>query len=141
MQKNNSPFPPYGNPTPTSAPNHDQHTHQCSSQAPVSQAYGSADATAPHLLHDQNYYQYGVEGYDYYPAAPADGVGSWFDFSNSCYLKGFLIGAGATLLLTNSSIQKTLVKGTVKLWSIVQGGVEEVKEQFQDVKAEMSQEK
>jgi hypothetical protein len=77
-----------------------------------------------------------------YPqAAPAPtGVASWFDFSNSGYLKGFLAGAGATLLLTNSTVQKALVRGTVKAWSFVQGGMEEVKEQFQDVKAEMSQE-
>lgn len=72
--------------------------------------------------------------------APASGIGSWFDFSSSGYLKGFLIGAGATLLLTNSTIQKALIRGTVKAWSFVQGGMEEVKEQFQDVKAEMSQE-
>lgn len=71
-------------------------------------------------------------------ASPAFG-GGWFDFSNGCYLKGFALGAGITLLLTNSSVQKALVKGVVKVWSIVQGGVEEVKETFQDVKAEMSQ--
>jgi hypothetical protein len=77
-----------------------------------------------------------------YPqAAPTPtGVASWFDFSNSGYLKGFLAGAGATLLLTNPTIQKALVRGTVKAWSFVQGGVEEVKEQFRDVNAEMSQE-
>jgi hypothetical protein len=66
--------------------------------------------------------------------------GSWFDFSSAGYLKGLLAGAGITLLLTNTSVQKVLIRGTVKVWSTFQGGVEEVKEQFKDVKAEMSQE-
>lgn len=66
--------------------------------------------------------------------------GSWFDLSSAGYLKGLLAGAGITLLLTNTSAQKVLIRGTVKVWSTFQGGVEEVKEQFKDVKAEMSQE-
>jgi hypothetical protein len=66
--------------------------------------------------------------------------GSWFDFSSAGYLKGFLAGTGITLLLTNTGVQKALIRGTVKVWSTFQGGVEEVKEQFKDVKAEMSQE-
>lgn len=64
---------------------------------------------------------------------------SWFNFHNSGYLKGFVVGAGVALILTNPSVQKALVAGAVKLWSTVQGGVEEVKEQIQDIKAEMSQ--
>lgn len=96
---------------------------------------------------DPYYYQYGEAEYGYLsagtavPAVSANGVGGWFEFSNAGYLKGFLVAAGATLILTNPVIQKALVRGTVKLWSLVQGGVEEVKEQFQDIKAEMSQEK
>jgi hypothetical protein len=70
---------------------------------------------------------------------PAFGLGTWFDFSSAGYLKGFLAGAGLTLLLTNTHVQKALVRGSVKIWSTFQGGVEEVKEQFKDVKAEMSQ--
>jgi hypothetical protein len=54
-------------------------------------------------------------------------------------MRGFLLGAGVTLVLTNPRVKKAMLRGTVKLWSIVQGGVEEVKEQFQDVQAEMSQ--
>jgi hypothetical protein len=99
----------------------------------------------------QQYYNpYGDDAYHYYQAAEygypsastpaAGGVGSWFDFSNTRYLKGFALGAGVTLLLTNSSVQKALLRGAVKLWSFFEGGVEEVKEQFRDVKAEMSQE-
>jgi hypothetical protein len=86
------------------------------------------------------YYQQDGSQYGYAPAS-ADGVSSWLAFSDTSYVKGLLIGAGATLLLTNSAVQKALVRASVKLWSLVQGGVEEVKEQFQDIKAEMSQEK
>jgi hypothetical protein len=93
------------------------------------------------LQQEPQYYQYGANDYGYLPVPTADGVRSWFDFSDSCYMKGLLLGAGVTVLLTNASVQKALVRGTVKLWSFVQGGVEEVKEQFQDIKAEMSQKK
>lgn len=75
----------------------------------------------------------------YYPApAPASGVASWFAFTDSGYLKGLLLGAGVTLLLTNPTVQKTMVRGVVKLWSGMQYGLEEVKEQIQDIKAELS---
>jgi hypothetical protein len=89
--------------------------------------------------------QFAPAGYGYAAArgTPADsgsgGAGSWFAFSNPGYTKGFLIGVGATLLLTNPRVKKAMVRGTVRLWSMVQGGVEEVKEQFQDVQAELSQ--
>jgi hypothetical protein len=95
---------------------------------------------------DSYYSQHGATEYGYLPVRadmanlPAGGIGSWFNFSDTVYLKGFAIGAGVTLLLTNSAVQKALVRGSVKLWSLVQGGVEEVKEQFRDVKAELSQE-
>jgi hypothetical protein len=107
---------------------------------------------APHLYHPYTPQAYAYDGQveagqpmgapgAIPPVAPDSGIGSWFQFSNSGYLKGFLLGAGVTLLLTNPTVQKTLVRGTVKLWSLAQGGVEEVKEQFRDIKAEMSQEK
>jgi hypothetical protein len=66
------------------------------------------------------------------------GVESWFNFRNSGYIKGFVVGAGLALVLTNPAVQKAMVSAGVRLWSTVQGGVEEVKEQIQDVKAEMS---
>lgn len=87
------------------------------------------------------YHQYDPHAYRTLPASvPEPGaLESWFNFHNSGYLKGFVIGAGMALVLTNPTVQKALVAGAVKLWSTVQGGVEEVKEQIQDVKAEMSQ--
>lgn len=114
----------------------------------AAQAYpNSCDHTqSPTYLHDQNQYQTPTASYAYaspeeaglaYPQPNA--ITNWYNFSDGSYLKGFLVGAGVTLLVTNPTVQKSIVKGAVKIWSLFQGGVEEVKEQIQDVKAEMSQ--
>jgi len=73
------------------------------------------------------------------PQAPATASSNWFDFSNPSYMKGFIVAAGITLVAANPSVQQTLIKGVLKAWSFLQGGVEEIKEQIQDAKAEMSQ--
>jgi hypothetical protein len=113
--------------------------HSCSGSATAAPAAGyQAPAVQwSQMSADERKYPYGAGDYGVSPAA---GFRSWFEFSNAGYLKGLLAGAGVTLLLTNSDVQKALMRGTVKLWSTIQGGVEEVKEQFKDVKAEMSQE-
>ncbi|MEF3696815.1 YtxH domain-containing protein [Desulfolutivibrio sp.] len=72
-----------------------------------------------------------------YPAAGALTQG-WFAVSDPGYIKGALLGAGLTYILTNQKVQRALVKGVVTVWTAVQGGIEEVKEQIHDVKAEMS---
>ncbi len=59
------------------------------------------------------------------------------NFSNDRFLKGLLIGAAAAYLLSNESVQRTMIKGAVKAWSFVQGGVEEIKERFLDAEAEL----
>ncbi len=125
-----------------------QKTHSCSSAQPG--MYNMQDnAYAYYPQYDQNLYQYGEgSGHPYqagemqayaYPQEQPRTLSTWFDFSDSCYLKGFLIGAGVTFLLTNSTVQKAIVRGGVNLMSALQGGVEEVKEQVKDIKAEMSQ--
>ena len=53
------------------------------------------------------------------------------------FLKGLLIGAAATYLLTNEQVQRTAIKGVVQAWSLLQGGLEEVKERFGDAQAEL----
>ena len=70
-------------------------------------------------------------------AYPAQQSSSFFDFTNDRFLKGLIIGAAATYILTNESVQRTAIKGAVKAWSMVQGGVEEMKERFQDAEAEL----
>jgi hypothetical protein len=52
-------------------------------------------------------------------------------------VKGLLVGAGAGFLLTNETVQKNLIRTAVRLWSVAQGGVEEVKERFRDAEAEI----
>ena len=71
-----------------------------------------------------------------YPNAPQQSS-SVFSFTNDRFLKGLLIGAAATYLITNESVQKTAIKSAVKVWSLVQGGVEEMKERFHDAEAEI----
>ncbi|WP_027183716.1 hypothetical protein [Desulfovibrio inopinatus] len=62
----------------------------------------------------------------------------WFAFTDPGYIKGLVVGAGVAYLVTNPTVQRSLVKGAVTLWTTIQGGVEEVKEQIEDIKAEMS---
>lgn len=73
-------------------------------------------------------------------SAAGSSLGSWFNLGNPGYLKGLLLGAGVALVVTNPTVQKAMVSGAVRLWAAVQGGVEEIKEQIQDAKAELSQE-
>ncbi len=124
------------------------HPYPYGSQYPQMSAHPQAATAYTRTTNPQaasRYYHYATEsgypqtGTNTY-ASSASPVGSWFDFSNSSYLKGFVLGAGVTLMLANPAVQKAMVRGTVKLWSLVQGGMEEVKEQFQDIKAEMSEE-
>lgn len=119
---------------------------------------GTCDSSqnAYYPAYDQNLYQYGETGYEYsyhgdiikpspyqdpskQPFYSCSSVSEWFAFSDTCYLKGFLAGAGITFLVSNSTVQKAIVRGVINLFSVVQGGVEEVKEQIRDIKAEMSQ--
>jgi hypothetical protein len=65
-------------------------------------------------------------------------LGSWFDYSNPSYIKGLLLGAGATLLVTSPAVQNAVIKGAVAAWSAVVGGMEEIKERIRDAKAEKS---
>lgn len=62
----------------------------------------------------------------------------WLAFNDPGYVKGLVLGAAAAYVLTNPKVQRALVKGAVTLWSSLQGGFEEVKEQIQDIKSEMS---
>ncbi len=68
---------------------------------------------------------------------PDQSHSSWLSASNDRFIKGALIGAAAAYLLTNESVQRTLIKSAVRTWSLVQSSVEEVKERFQDAEAEI----
>ncbi len=60
-------------------------------------------------------------------------------FNTNDFLKGALIGAAAGYLLTNEKAQKAIMKTFAKGTSMLQMGVEELKERFEDAKAEMEQ--
>lgn len=67
-------------------------------------------------------------------AAPAQ---PFFDLGSDRFVRGLLIGAAAAYLLTNEDVQRTVIKSAVKVWSSVQGGIEEAKERFRDAEAEI----
>ena len=63
------------------------------------------------------------------------------DFDTSNFIKGALIGAVGAYLLTNEKAQKTIFKTVAKTTEMFQAGMEEMKERFEDAKAEMEAEK
>ena len=69
-------------------------------------------------------------------SAPS-GLTSFFQFDNDSFWKGILVGSLATLLLTNSTVKKGIMKTIIKASASVKGGVEELKEQLADVEAEV----
>lgn len=57
------------------------------------------------------------------------------------FIKGALIGAVATYLLTNESAQKAIFKTVAKGTELFQSGIEEMKERMEDAKAELEAKK
>ena len=54
---------------------------------------------------------------------------------NGDFVKGVLIGAVATYILTNKNAQENIFKGFEKVKTLVTAGVEELKERMEDAKA------
>ncbi|MGP1580602.1 MAG: YtxH domain-containing protein [Wolinella sp.] len=99
---------------------------------------------------NQNGYQnYGNQGFGYNQAqnqgffansANSSNQSSWLNsngWENGDFLKGALIGAAVTFLLTNETAQKSIFKAFAKATSMMQMGIEELKERYEDVKAEL----
>jgi hypothetical protein len=135
---------------------HPYYTHPQGVGAPVQaqgpgpdQARPPSAGPGPYQTQPAAHQGYGQGGYGAsYPAAYYQGAAPhpqvqyqaqtpFFNFSNDRFLKGLLIGAAATYLLTNESVQRGAIKGAVKVWSMLQGGVEEIKERFHDAEAEI----
>lgn len=53
------------------------------------------------------------------------------------FTRGLLIGAAATLVATNPTVQQRTIRTAVQLWELVQDGLGEVRERFRDAEAEM----
>lgn len=62
-------------------------------------------------------------------------------FFNTSLLTGIAVGAGIAFVATNPTVQKAVIGASVGIWSALQANIEEVKEQIEDAKAELSQEK
>jgi hypothetical protein len=75
----------------------------------------------------------------YYPPAamPAQAAPPTGMLTNPAFLKGAVIGGLAAYLLTNDQVQQALIRNSVKVWALFQGGVEEMKERFRDAEAEL----
>lgn len=58
-------------------------------------------------------------------------------FNNGDFIKGALIGAVATYLLTNKNAQENIFKTFGKGSELFQAGIEELKERYEDAKAQM----
>ncbi len=86
----------------------------------------------------QSPFQGSVRKVPYAGAQPSSWTDGWLAVNDPGYVKGALLGAALALVLTNPKVQRAVVKGAVTLWTSVQGGFEEMKEQIQDIKSEMS---
>lgn len=62
------------------------------------------------------------------------------NFNSAAFIKGALIGAGVAYIMTNKKAQEALFKAIVKVGNLIQAGSEELKERFEDVKAEVEAE-
>ena len=58
-------------------------------------------------------------------------------FNNGDFIKGALIGAAVTYLLTNKGAQDNIMKAFSKGTELFQAGMEELKERYEDAKAQM----
>jgi hypothetical protein len=103
---------------------------------------GQASMQQPGQYPQQPQSSMGYYGYPMYAPqyAPQYAQQQSSSLLNERFFKGLLIGAAAAYLLTNENVQRTAIKGAVKAWSLLQGGVEELKERFHDAEAEIRSE-
>ncbi|WP_200175089.1 YtxH domain-containing protein [Ectothiorhodospira shaposhnikovii] len=57
------------------------------------------------------------------------------------FLLGLMVGAGAAWVLSDEEMRRKIMKAGLDLYAGVAGGVEEIKEQMADIKAEMEAER
>ncbi len=62
------------------------------------------------------------------------------DATSATFWKGAILGAGVALLVTNETVQKAVVKAVSKGMAAASSGVAEIKEKFEDAKAEVEAE-
>lgn len=135
------PYPYFQHPAPTpstqTGPSPDprsaaQHSSPASPGPAVSPAMGQGVGAAPSYPFQASHPSHTLPG-----QAAGQHEASFFNFRNERFLRGLLIGATATYILTNEKVQRSTIKGMVRVWSTLQGGLEELKERFQDAEAEL----
>ena len=93
-----------------------------------------------HMPHDPGLHDVSQLGSSYLqPGTPANTSIFGVDFRDQHFWKGALLGAALTLIVTNDGMQKAVIKTATKLYGAVRGGVQEMKEKFEDVRAEIQQ--
>jgi len=60
-------------------------------------------------------------------------------FSQGDFVKGALIGAAVTFLLTNKGAQEKIMNAAAKGSELFQAGMEELKERYEDARAQMDE--
>lgn len=103
------------------------------SNAPQSTAFGTQNQQT------QNGFGNAFGGAQSTQANTTSALSSFFNSGNSQqdFLKGAFIGAVATFILTNKDAQKAIFKGFAKISSLFEMGIEELKERYEDAKAEV----
>ena len=98
----------------------------------------------PYLNHEEGHHEFpqnGInQGYNNNPFESKSKPGIFGSGTNE-FLTGALIGVAATYILTNKNAQEALFKGIVKVGKIFGAGIEELKERYEDIKAEVEAEK
>lgn len=59
------------------------------------------------------------------------------NFSSANFLQGAVVGAIAAYVLTNENAQQAIFKSIVRMGKLFEAGKEELKERFEDAKAEI----
>ena len=72
-------------------------------------------------------------------ATPANGIAGFLGGMSQTqqFLLGLAVGGGLTYILSDEEIRGRIMKAGMKLYTDIAGGVEEMKEQMADLKAEM----
>ena len=63
------------------------------------------------------------------------------NFNAAGFVKGLLLGSIAAYVLTNPKAQECVFKAIIKGGELINAGIEELKERFEDVKAELDSQK
>jgi hypothetical protein len=135
MPENPNSTPPFSAFNSTSDPTSQHQTaqhqtaqHQATQQAVVNPYYLPINNNNynPYIQNDAMHYSP--------PSLPIEKKSS----ASSDFVKGALIGAAVTYLLTNNNVQNALFKTVAKTSHLFQMGMEEVKERFEDAKAEVA---